>query len=268
MAFILSWPHNPLSLAFTLLLFIAHLLVAARAITRPNRTPASRVAWVAVITFLPLLGIVAYLLLGETSIGRGRVKRLRAAESRMSAPAAGSVVPRNEPRDAALSDLARSINGFPATGGNRIALLGSPGATPDAPMLDSNAAIDALIADIDEFKRINDHYSHAAGDLALLAVAHALRDGIGSRGSIARWGGEEFAALFEGMPLEEARLLCEHLRERVQAIDCSAFAPGWSMTMSGGVTERTGLSHHEKLVSRADALLYEAKRAGRNRICG
>ena len=122
--------------------------------------------------------------------------------------------------------------------------------------------------DIDDFKRINDHYSHAAGDRALLAVAHALRDGIGSRGSIARWGGEEFAALFEGMPLEDARALCEELRERVQAIDCGAFAPGWSITISGGVTERTGLSHHEKLVSRADALLYEAKRAGRNRICG
>ena len=122
--------------------------------------------------------------------------------------------------------------------------------------------------DIDEFKQINDRFSHAAGDYALVAVAQALHDGMGARGSIARWGGEEFAALFEDMPLEEARLLCERLRERVQAIDCSEFAPGWSMTISGGVTERTGLAHHEKLVSRADALLYEAKRAGRNRICG
>ena len=134
--------------------------------------------------------------------------------------------------------------------------------------LETRQPLSFALFDIDEFKRINDNYSHAAGDLALRAVASALRDGIGSRGSIARWGGEEFAALFEGMPLEEARLLCEQLRERVQAIDCSEFAPGWSMTISGGVTERTGLSHHEKLVSRADALLYEAKRAGRNRICG
>ena len=122
--------------------------------------------------------------------------------------------------------------------------------------------------DIDEFKRINDQYSHAAGDRALLAVAHTLRDGIDQRGSIARWGGEEFAVVLEGMPLDEARQFCERLRERVQAIDCTDFAPGWSMTISAGVTERTGLSHHEKLVSRADALLYEAKRAGRNRICG
>ena len=134
--------------------------------------------------------------------------------------------------------------------------------------LETRQPLSFALFDIDEFKRINDHYSHAAGDLALRAVAKALRDGIGSSGSIARWGGEEFAVLFEGMPLDEARQRCEELRERVQAIDCGDFAPGWSMTISGGVTERTGLSHHEKLVSRADALLYEAKRAGRNRICG
>ncbi|RZA10020.1 MAG: GGDEF domain-containing protein, partial [Lysobacteraceae bacterium] len=120
--------------------------------------------------------------------------------------------------------------------------------------------------DLDEFKRINDRYSHAAGDQALVAVAHALRDGIGTRGKLARWGGEEFAVLLDGMRIEEARELCEELRQRVQAIDCSGFAPGLALSISGGVTERTGLAHHEKLVSRADALLYEAKRAGRNQI--
>ena len=130
MAFILSWPHNPLSLAFTLLLFIAHLLVAARAITRPNRTPASRVAWVAVIMFAPLVGVVAYLFLGETSIGRRRVKRLRAVEARMTPPDGGIAAADIEPRYATLFDLARSVNGFRPSGGNRIALLGSPGATP------------------------------------------------------------------------------------------------------------------------------------------
>ena len=108
----------------------------------------------------------------------------------------------------------------------------------------------------------------AAGDQALVSVAHALRDGIGDKGEVARWGGEEFVVLLPGMTLEMARNLCEQLRQRVEAIDCSSYAPGWQVTISGGVTERTGVTHHERLVGRADALLYEAKRAGRNRICG
>ena len=85
---------------------------------------------------------------------------------------------------------------------------------------------------------------------------------------MARWGGEEFAVLFPGVGVEAAREHCERVRRAVEAMDCSEFAPGWRMTLSGGVAERTGLAHHEKLVSRADVLLYEAKRAGRNRISG
>ena len=122
--------------------------------------------------------------------------------------------------------------------------------------------------DIDHFKRVNDTYSHAAGDLALIAVATAMRDELGTSGMFARWGGEEFAVLFEGVPLNEARRRCERLRLAAERLDCSKFAPGWKLTISGGVAERTGFSHAEKLLGRADALLYEAKRAGRNRIQG
>jgi len=125
----------------------------------------------------------------------------------------------------------------------------------------------ALI-DIDHFKRINDGYSHAAGDRALVEVARVMRDELGALGKLARWGGEEFAVLFEGVGLEEARRRCERLRWAIERLDCSGFAPGWKLTISGGVAERTGLAHHERLVSRADTLLYEAKGAGRNRIHG
>ncbi len=147
MAFYLSSLHTPL----TFLIFVVHLVVLARAITRPNRTPASRVAWVAVITFLPVLGVIAYLFLGETSIGRERIHNLHKVEASMPLPAgdgltADAVTPQAKP----LFDLVQPINHFPPLDGNRIRLLGDPTATPAQPKADSNAAIQVMIDDIDQ----------------------------------------------------------------------------------------------------------------------
>ena len=128
--------------------FVIHLATVLRAITRPDRTPASRVAWVAVIMCLPVIGVVAYLLLGETSIGRERARRLRDAESRLAAPSAAGAEP-GDRTAASVSDLCRSVNGFGPTAGNRIELLGDPGAWPAAPTRDCDAAITALIAAFD-----------------------------------------------------------------------------------------------------------------------
>src|SRR6202046_2924413 len=106
--------------------FVISLLTVLRAITRPDRTPASRVAWIAVIMCLPVIGVVAYLFLGETSIGRERARRLRDAEERLATPS-GPSAPLGDPAAAAVSNLCRSINGFGPTPGNRIVLLGDPG---------------------------------------------------------------------------------------------------------------------------------------------
>lgn len=132
---------------WTVLLFFLHLAFAVRAILRPHREPASRVAWVAVIMTLPVAGMVAYVLLGETSIGRRRAARLREVLARLPGPgeapgakeAAGQAeVPQ---RYGPLFRVGQSVNGFDAVGGNRASLL------PD-----SNAAIDSLVADIDAAK--------------------------------------------------------------------------------------------------------------------
>src|ERR1700729_4073759 len=124
--------------------FAIHLLTVLRAITRPNRTPASRVAWVATIMCLPILGVVAYLFLGETSIGRERVRRLDEAEERLAAPSGAGIEP-GDPVAATVSALCRSINGFGPTRGNRVVLLGDPAASPDKPTLDCDRAIEELI---------------------------------------------------------------------------------------------------------------------------
>src|SRR6201996_1814191 len=129
-------------------LFVIHLLTVLRAVTRPNRTPASRVAWVATIMCLPAAGVVAYLLLGETSIGRERARLLDEAEQRLAAPSGTRTEP-GDPVAATVSDLCRSINGFGPTPGNRVALLGDPAASPAEPKLDCDAAIKGLIEAIE-----------------------------------------------------------------------------------------------------------------------
>jgi cardiolipin synthase A/B len=128
--------------------FIIHLLTGVRAITRPNREPASRVAWIAVIMCLPAIGVIAYLFLGETSIGRERGRRLREAESRLAAPTGPEAEPL-DPVTGTVSDLCRSINGFGPTAGNSIRLLGDPGASSAEPTRDCDAAIDGLIEAFD-----------------------------------------------------------------------------------------------------------------------
>jgi diguanylate cyclase (GGDEF)-like protein len=123
------------------------------------------------------------------------------------------------------------------------------------------------LLDIDHFKRINDDFSHDVGDEALRVVAATMQRELGD-GRVARWGGEEFALLFAEMDMERARALCERVRVAIADTDCRAFAPGLHITASIGLAERTGLPHRDRLVSRADQKLYEAKKGGRNRVAG
>lgn len=127
-----------------LLIHAIELAVIVRVILRPHRQPASRVAWVAVITVLPGLGILAYLLFGEVNIGRRRVERMRKVLERM--PALATSTAGDEPNLKAdvppqyehLFRVGQSISGFEPLGGNSARLLA-----------DSNATIDAMVADID-----------------------------------------------------------------------------------------------------------------------
>ena len=196
MNFPLGFQHLALSQLPALLLFVLHLGVAARALTRPNRTPASRAAWVAVIMLLPVVGVVAYLLLGETSIGRERAHRLRETLARMPPPAAPVAPIPSEPA-AALFALGQSINGYPPVAGNRIALLGDPQAPPDQPMRNSNAAIDALVADIAAAREhvhisfyiwLDDHHGGQMAD----AVSAAARRGVACRVMVDALGSRAF----------------------------------------------------------------------------
>ena len=130
------------------------------------------------------------------------------------------------------------------------------------------------LLDVDYFKQVNDKFSHDVGDLALKRIADVMQRVMGElhngrwRGGdlSARWGGEEFALLFPDQSLESAMGKCEKIRLAIQELDCSDIAPGLKLAVSIGVTERTGLSNHEKMVSKADENLYTAKNNGRNQV--
>ena len=136
--------HSLLAIAIIVSL---EMVVIARILLRPHRDPASRIAWVAVVAVLPLLGMFGYLLLGEVNIGRRRVARLHAVLERMPAFPRQRVGDTTDSMAAVpkhyrhLFDLGRSISGFDPVGGNTAYLL------PD-----SNATIDAMVADIDAAK--------------------------------------------------------------------------------------------------------------------
>lgn len=196
----LGWVH-----AITaVVLFLAHLLVVARALTRPNRTPASRVAWVAVIMLAPLVGMFAYLLLGETSIGRTRFRRLQRVRRRMArlvdaevtqgAPGIAAALPDNA---IALFELAGSINGFRPSAGNRIALLGAADGNAEQPTRDCRAALASLVADIEQ-ARESVHIAFYiwldddAGGRVADAVAAAARRGVACRVMVDALGSRAF----------------------------------------------------------------------------
>ncbi len=123
---------------------VIQLALIIRVLLRPHRDPASRVAWIVVILALPVLGIIAYLLLGETNIGRKRVERMKKIMAAMPAvnetPGwdASELPPELHDRHKALFRVGKSISGYDPVGGNQAQL-----------MADSNVAIDTMVADID-----------------------------------------------------------------------------------------------------------------------
>lgn len=123
-----------------------------------------------------------------------------------------------------------------------------------------------LLADIDHFKDINDRHGHLAGDAVLESVAEALRKDLRASDIAVRWGGEEFLLILKGCDLAEARRIAEALRERIAGLTIPTQGLMLGVTLSFGISEFTGSETADQAVDRADAALYRAKHAGRNRI--
>jgi len=202
------------------------LAVIVRVILRPHREPASRAAWIMLVLGLPVVGILAYILLGETSIGRRRIARSRKVLAHlppMASATSGNVADLKAEfpaRFAPLFRLGETINGFVPVGGNKGSL-----------MADSNAAIDNMVADIDA---ASDHihlifYIWLADNNGLKVVealkraavrgvvCRAMADGLGSRTMIhsKHWQDMRAAGVKVAVALPIGNPLLRPLRGRI-----------------------------------------------------
>lgn len=118
--------------------------------------------------------------------------------------------------------------------------------------------LSALLIDVDYFKNANDTFGHAGGDRLLVAVGQKIAGALREIDVLARWGGDEFAAWLPELDAARARLVAERIVESVRELRCS---------VSVGVAEwNTGRADAADLLAAADQALYEAKKAGRDRV--
>ncbi|MCU0758896.1 MAG: GGDEF domain-containing protein [Steroidobacteraceae bacterium] len=123
------------------------------------------------------------------------------------------------------------------------------------------------LLDVDHFKAINDTYGHATGDEVLQRLARRALELLGDRGSIGRYGGEEFLVVLPGSGLEGARPVLDALLEAAKQLPLPPELAGLRVTLSAGVaTLQVDDASVEAMVRRADAALYTAKNAGRDRV--
>lgn len=124
-----------------------------------------------------------------------------------------------------------------------------------------------MICDIDNFKQINDTFSHQMGDEVLKQVAQLLKGNVRKPDILARYGGEEFVLCMPYTSLSEAVRVCERLRTSIESYDWKSLHPKLNVTLSLGLASDLSVENHERLLSLADFQLYEAKHNGKNRLC-
>ncbi len=141
--------------------------------------------------------------------------------------------------------------------------------------------LSVVMADLDHFKSFNDAFGHPRGDGLLIAVARTLRHLSRASDILARYGGEEFTLVLPETSAADAHVLAERVRQCVAALDTGGSSVGppagaptadprssrTQVTLSLGVASWSQRDSKETLIEAADAALYRAKHAGRNRVC-
>jgi diguanylate cyclase len=228
--------HATAALVFLLLAYLG--LDAATQVI-PVRYPLSDTA----TTALRWLSIsVVFLMFGYT--GRYYVQRVAEAEARL--------------RELATTDAMSGLwnrRHFQALAEGELARARRQG-----------SALSVVLADIDHFKQVNDRHGHEAGDHVIRHVSKTMREQLRAGDLIGRWGGEEFILLLPGCDAAGATQLCERMRQHVARSPCDIGGQQIPVTVSFGVMPLPLDEPFELAVRHADGALYQAKRAGRDRV--
>lgn len=120
-----------------------------------------------------------------------------------------------------------------------------------------------IIIDIDHFKQVNDQFGHAIGDEVLKQFSEVLKNNIRSSDQVARWGGEEFLIIAQGVAAKDIIQFSNHLRETITKV---SWPKEIALTASFGITHYRGQSI-STCIDEADQALYFAKDNGRNQVC-
>ncbi|MBI4890658.1 MAG: diguanylate cyclase [Acidobacteria bacterium] len=124
------------------------------------------------------------------------------------------------------------------------------------------------LLDVDHFKALNDRYGHGAGDAVLRAMSRTMVGGLRSFDFLGRWGGEEFLLVVQSVGREDLLRVAGRCRELVSSLEVPWGGQALTATVSGGVVGVEEVETLGELVELADARLYCAKEAGRNRLIG
>ena len=130
----------------------------------------------------------------------------------------------------------------------------------------SNTPLSVALLDVDNFKQLNDHYGHLAGDDALIYLVDVIRSSIRPADVVARFGGEEFVLLMPDTPLDEAIETVRRLQRELTKTFFLANNDRLVITFSAGVAQWHQGERDIDVIERADQAMYQAKLAGKNRV--
>jgi diguanylate cyclase (GGDEF)-like protein len=129
-----------------------------------------------------------------------------------------------------------------------------------------NTPLSIAITDIDDFKLVNDRFSHQMGDLVLRTVAKLMKESVRDIDTVARYGGEEFVVLLPAADAVGAQAVCERIRAAVESYPWHNLNPELKVTLSLGIANDIDVANCERMMALADDKLYKAKRNGKNQV--